>query len=148
MFRSFKHKKKESLYCQKSGFLIRPLFAWKRPPVLCAQLDNVRCWRMDRSKYYECTVNIVGLIPCFMHWKQFKYERETFVVIIPFTLQVGSRRVVQYGGIVMLFMGTFTKFGALFVTIPDPIVGGMFFVMFGKFGLFTFANSRQSRIQY
>ncbi|XP_072029177.1 solute carrier family 23 member 1-like [Amphiura filiformis] len=45
--------------------------------------------------------------------------------------KVGSRRVVQYGGIVMLFFGTFAKFGALFVTIPDPIVGGMFFVMFG-----------------
>lgn len=45
--------------------------------------------------------------------------------------KVGSRRVVQFGGLVMIVMGTFAKFGALFVTIPDPIVGGMFFVMFG-----------------
>ena len=33
----------------------------------------------------------------------------------------------------MLFLGTFTKFGALFVTIPDPIIGGMFCIMFGKY---------------
>ncbi len=30
----------------------------------------------------------------------------------------------------MIVMGMFAKFGALFVTIPDPIVGGMFCVMF------------------
>ena len=47
-------------------------------------------------------------------------------------LKVGSRRVVQYGGLIIVFMGTFAKFGALFVTIPEPVVGGMFFVMFGK----------------
>jgi len=25
----------------------------------------------------------------------------------------------------------FTKFGALFLTIPDPVIGGTFFVLFG-----------------
>ena len=33
----------------------------------------------------------------------------------------------------MLFIGIFNKFSALFTTIPDPIVGGVFCVMFGKF---------------
>ena len=47
-------------------------------------------------------------------------------------LQVGSRRVVQIGGIVMLFLGCLGKFGALFVTIPEPIIGGMFMITFGK----------------
>jgi nucleobase transporter 1/2 len=45
--------------------------------------------------------------------------------------RVGSRRVVQIGAIIMLVLGTFGKFGALFTTIPQPIVGGMYCAMFG-----------------
>ncbi|KAL9967255.1 hypothetical protein ACROYT_G025440 [Oculina patagonica] len=45
--------------------------------------------------------------------------------------KVGSRRVVQYGAIIMMLLGILGKFGALFTTIPDPIVGGVFMVMFG-----------------
>ncbi|XP_063422282.1 solute carrier family 23 member 2-like isoform X1 [Mytilus trossulus] len=45
--------------------------------------------------------------------------------------KVGSRRVVQVGGIIMILLGCLGKFGALFVTIPKPVVGGMFLVMFG-----------------
>ncbi|XP_038077946.1 solute carrier family 23 member 1-like isoform X2 [Patiria miniata] len=44
--------------------------------------------------------------------------------------KIGSRRAIQYGGLLMVLMGMFAKFGALFVTIPDPIIGGMFCVMF------------------
>ena len=32
----------------------------------------------------------------------------------------------------MILMGCFGKFGALFVTIPSPIIGGVFIVMFGS----------------
>ena len=32
----------------------------------------------------------------------------------------------------MIVLGCLGKFGALFVTIPDPVVGGMFMIMFGK----------------
>ena len=45
--------------------------------------------------------------------------------------KVGSRIVIQVGGIIMIVLGCFGKFGALFVTIPEPVVGGMFLVMFG-----------------
>ncbi|EDO43651.1 predicted protein [Nematostella vectensis] len=45
--------------------------------------------------------------------------------------KVASRRVVQAAAIVMLVLACLGKFGALFVTIPDPIVGGVFMVMFG-----------------
>ncbi|XP_050409384.1 solute carrier family 23 member 1 [Patella vulgata] len=45
--------------------------------------------------------------------------------------KVGSRVVIQVGAVIMIILGCFTKFGALFVTLPDPIVGGMFIVMFG-----------------
>ena len=46
--------------------------------------------------------------------------------------QVGSRRVIQYASLFMVLLGMLGKFGALFVTIPDPIIGGVFMVMFGK----------------
>ncbi|XP_064614591.1 solute carrier family 23 member 1-like [Liolophura sinensis] len=45
--------------------------------------------------------------------------------------KVGSRRVVQVGGLIMIVLGCLGKFGALFVTLPTPVVGGMFMVMFG-----------------
>jgi nucleobase transporter 1/2 len=47
-------------------------------------------------------------------------------------LQVGSRRVIQVAGIIMILSGVIGKFGGLFVTIPDPIVGGVLVVMFGN----------------
>jgi len=45
--------------------------------------------------------------------------------------KVGSRRVVQWGALVMIIFGLFSKFGTFFLTIPQPIVGGIFCVMFG-----------------
>ena len=33
----------------------------------------------------------------------------------------------------MIVMGLIGKFGALFTTVPDPIIGGMFFILFGLF---------------
>lgn len=45
--------------------------------------------------------------------------------------KVGSRRVVQYAGIIMLVLGAFSKVGAFFVTIPSPIIGGVFCITFG-----------------
>jgi len=45
--------------------------------------------------------------------------------------KVGSRRVIQYGALIMIMFGLFSKFGAPFLTIPEPIVGGIFCVMFG-----------------
>ncbi|XP_032106427.1 solute carrier family 23 member 1 isoform X2 [Sapajus apella] len=45
--------------------------------------------------------------------------------------KVGSRRVVQYGAVIMLVLGTVGKFTALFASLPDPILGGMFCTLFG-----------------
>ncbi|XP_055499053.1 solute carrier family 23 member 1-like isoform X1 [Leucoraja erinacea] len=45
--------------------------------------------------------------------------------------KVGSRRVVQYGAVIMLILGTVGKFTALFASLPDPILGGMFCTLFG-----------------
>jgi len=45
--------------------------------------------------------------------------------------KVGSRRVILSSSFMMLAFGVFSKFGALFVTIPEPLIGGIFCVMFG-----------------
>ncbi|XP_053640253.2 solute carrier family 23 member 1-like isoform X1 [Cherax quadricarinatus] len=44
--------------------------------------------------------------------------------------KVGSRRVVQYSAIILIFSGVFAKFGAVFITIPEPVMAGVFVVMF------------------
>lgn len=47
-------------------------------------------------------------------------------------MQVGSRRVVQFGAGIMFILGAVGKFTALFASLPDPILGGMFCTLFGK----------------
>ncbi|XP_065066234.1 solute carrier family 23 member 2-like isoform X2 [Rhopilema esculentum] len=45
--------------------------------------------------------------------------------------RVGSRRVIQFGALFMIILAIFSKFGALFVTVPDPVIGGIFIALFG-----------------
>ncbi|KAJ8315499.1 LOW QUALITY PROTEIN: hypothetical protein KUTeg_007649 [Tegillarca granosa] len=45
--------------------------------------------------------------------------------------KVGSRRVVQYTSVILLILGCLGKFGALFVTIPLPVIGGILLVTLG-----------------
>lgn len=54
--------------------------------------------------------------------------------------RVGSRRVVQIGAALMLVLGLVGKFGALFTTIPQPIVGGMYCAMFGMIASVGLSN--------
>ena len=54
--------------------------------------------------------------------------------------RVGSRRVVQAGAFIMILLGTVSKFGALFTTIPQPIVGGMYCAMFGMIAAVGLSN--------
>ncbi|XP_014474517.1 PREDICTED: solute carrier family 23 member 1 isoform X2 [Dinoponera quadriceps] len=52
--------------------------------------------------------------------------------------KVGSRRVIQWACFLMILQGVISKLGAVFIIIPEPIVGGIFCVMFGMicaFGL-------------
>jgi len=44
---------------------------------------------------------------------------------------VGSRYVVQIGGVMLVIVGLFGKFGALAAGIPGPVVGGLYCVLFG-----------------
>jgi len=64
--------------------------------------------------------------------------------------KVGSRRVVQYAGVIMLVLGAFSKVGAFFVTIPSPIIGGVFCITFGMVtavGLLFFVKFKNSQAQ-
>ena len=54
--------------------------------------------------------------------------------------RVGARRVVQAGGVIMIVLGMVSKFGALFTTIPSPIVGGMYCAMFGMIASVGMSN--------
>ncbi len=67
----------------------------------------------------------LNIFPDFFSIFSFIHFRLVFV-------QVGSRVVVQTAGLILLLLGMLGKFGALFVTLPDPIVGGVFMIMFGK----------------
>lgn len=44
--------------------------------------------------------------------------------------KVGSRRIIQYAAVIITLFGFIGKFGVLFVTIPGPIMGGIFCIMF------------------
>lgn len=45
--------------------------------------------------------------------------------------KVGSRAVVQTGGLIMVIVGLFPKFGAIFVAMPSPIIAALYSVCFG-----------------
>ncbi|XP_040920463.1 solute carrier family 23 member 1-like [Toxotes jaculatrix] len=45
--------------------------------------------------------------------------------------KVGSRTVILLSGVFMILMGMLGKIGAIFITIPTPVIGGMFLIMFG-----------------
>ncbi|KAK3756730.1 hypothetical protein RRG08_018454 [Elysia crispata] len=54
--------------------------------------------------------------------------------------KVGSRVVTQVAGVLLILMGCVGKFGALFSTIPDPVIGGILFPLFGMIGAVGVAN--------
>lgn len=44
--------------------------------------------------------------------------------------KVASRRVILFGGIIMIVLGLVGKAGAIFIGIPDPVLGGLFCYIF------------------
>ena len=45
--------------------------------------------------------------------------------------KVGSRWVVQVGGVILILLGIFGKFGGFAAAIPGPVVGGLYCALFG-----------------
>ncbi|XP_073413118.1 solute carrier family 23 member 1-like [Dendrobates tinctorius] len=54
--------------------------------------------------------------------------------------KVGSRLVMQTAGVLLIILGLFGKLGAIFITIPEPVIGGMFMVMFGMIAAVGISN--------
>jgi solute carrier family 23 (nucleobase transporter), member 1 len=45
-------------------------------------------------------------------------------------IRVASRRVIQVAGLIMIGLSLVGKAGAVFISLPDPIVAGMFLFIF------------------
>ncbi|XP_076452283.1 solute carrier family 23 member 1-like [Babylonia areolata] len=61
--------------------------------------------------------------------------------------RVASRRVAQTAGLLMVVLGCLGKVGAMFVTIPDPVAGGIFLGMFGMITAVGLSNLRHVALQ-
>ena len=48
--------------------------------------------------------------------------------------------MILLSGVFMLLMGMLGKIGAIFTTIPTPVLGGMFLIMFGVITAAGIAN--------
>jgi len=75
------------------------------------------------SKYLKLNVQQIKMNSQYSHWSESH----------ACDWQVGSRRVVVVAGIIMALFGCFGKFSALVVSMPDPIIGASFLVLFGEF---------------
>ncbi|MCO5578683.1 hypothetical protein L7F22_032527 [Adiantum nelumboides] len=67
--------------------------------------------------------------------------------------RVGSRRVVQISAGFMIFFSLFAKFGAVFASVPTPIVAALFCVLFGQvvacgLSFLQFVNVNHSRSMF
>nr|POE68131.1 putative nucleobase-ascorbate transporter 10 [Quercus suber] len=67
--------------------------------------------------------------------------------------RVGSRRVIQISAGFMIFFSVFGKFGALFASIPLPIIAALYCVFFGYvssagLGLLQFCNLNSFRTKF
>lgn len=58
--------------------------------------------------------------------------------------KVGSRMVIIAGACAMLLSGVFGKVGAMLASIPTPVIGGMFLVMFGIITAVGISNLQKS----
>ncbi|PIN18365.1 Xanthine/uracil transporter [Handroanthus impetiginosus] len=67
--------------------------------------------------------------------------------------RVGSRRVIQISAIFMLFFSVFGKFGAIIASIPLPIVGALYCILFALMssaglGLLQYCNLNSFRTKF
>ena len=58
--------------------------------------------------------------------------------------KVASRYVVMIGAVVLVVLGFVTKFGSLIATIPTPIVGGLYLVLFGLIAMVGLTNLQRA----
>lgn len=56
--------------------------------------------------------------------------------------------MILLSGVFMILMGIIGKIGAIFTTIPNPVVGGMFMVAFGVIGATGISNLQVKMLQH
>ncbi|XP_045420415.1 solute carrier family 23 member 1-like isoform X3 [Lemur catta] len=113
---------------------------------ICFVLTVTNALPTDPSTYgYLARTDTKGSVLSQAPWFRFPYPGQWGVptvsvagvfgiiagVISSMLESVGSRMVIVAAGCVLLLMGMFGKIGAAFATIPTPVIGGMFLVMFG-----------------
>ena len=57
-------------------------------------------------------------------------------------LLAGSHVIILVAATFMIVLAVLAKFGDLFVTMPDPVIGGSFFVLFGTPALGHYSRNR------
>lgn len=78
-------------------------------------------------------LNLVNGSYCYSHGIGTFIWRTLTLLCFQLFGQVASRRVFLCTGILYILFGVFSKFSAVFITIPYPVLGGAIIVMFGIF---------------
>ncbi|XP_063757593.1 solute carrier family 23 member 2-like isoform X2 [Eleginops maclovinus] len=60
--------------------------------------------------------------------------------------KVGSRMVILLSGFFMILIGILGKVGAIFATIPTPVLGGMLLIMFGVIAAAGISNLQEPNV--
>ena len=90
--------------------------------------------------------------PCLAGWRWSlpslaflrQLVRDCLFFLLP---QVGSRMVIIAGACAMLLSGIFGKVGAMLASIPTPVIGGMFLVMFGVITAVGISNLQVTAVE-
>lgn len=112
--------------------------AWCYFPVQDSQ--GRRGQRLGPRTTFSAFPNPAGSRKIWVCMWHHSHEYTSLSLSHPWVLQVGSRRVIVAAGCVLLVMGVFGKIGAAFVTIPTPVIGGTFLVMFGVISAMGISN--------
>ncbi|GLH07445.1 hypothetical protein R5R35_014254 [Gryllus longicercus] len=150
---------KLSILSQSSWFRIPYPGQWGIPTVTLAgvlgMLAGVLACTVESISYYPTTAKMCGAPPPPVHAINRGIAIEGIGTILAGVwgsgngtntfgenvgaigvTKVGSRRVIQYACVLMVLQGVINKFGAVFIIIPEPVVGGIFCVMFGMIAAF------------
>lgn len=94
---------------------------------------------------YVYGTDLLLLFYLSLHWKRFLlflvlqfflikyfYRKNIELCSYIFTIKVASRAVSLVAGCIFMILGCIGKAAALFATIPDPVLGGLFHVSLGR----------------
>ncbi|CAL8069623.1 unnamed protein product [Orchesella dallaii] len=144
---------KKKIFYGSPWFRIPYPFQWGIPTVSIGAVLGVLCGVMTSTiesigDYYACATIVKTTVPpehamnrgifmegfgCVMSGimgsgnASTSYSNNIGTIVVT---KVASRRVIQYAGVIMIALSLVGKAGAVFVALPDPILGGMFLFLF------------------